>query len=139
MGNQSLEIAKSGTYTIDPLENIKDHPVYISAFGADNFHTTSLQEAIELFYNALDANTKFVEQETYAHVIAIDTDEDQYPLGDCTDTSISSLKDTIKNCGYDLAGEILKFLLPNIVDSEINEVTPRDQDWQGKGILKSFN
>ena len=47
----------------------------------------------------------------------------------------------IRNCGYDLAGDILKYLLPNIVGSTVTELNPRDQDWESveKGVLKSFN
>lgn len=47
----------------------------------------------------------------------------------------------IKNCGYDLAGNILKYLLPNVVDSDVVEIAPRDEEWEStsKGVLKSFN
>ena len=49
------------------------------------------------------------------------------------------MKNQVSNCGYDLAGDMLRFILPNIVGSEVTEVAPRDEDWESKGVLKSFN
>ena len=45
----------------------------------------------------------------------------------------------VVNCGYDSAGEVLSFLLPNVENSTVTEIAERDLDWQSQGVLKKFN
>jgi hypothetical protein len=45
----------------------------------------------------------------------------------------------ISNCGYDFAGNALKFLLPNIPGSEIREISPPNKNWTSEAILHKFS
>lgn len=78
-----------------------------------------------MFYEALGAKVEQKVEETYNHVYPIDAPEDQWPLGEC-DEPEPNFEDGIINCGYDLAGDTLRYLLPNIVDSDVTEIAPRD-------------
>merc|ERR1719331_1155352 len=71
LANQSLDVAKSGVYMIDPLDNIKDQPVYISGFGAESFIVVNeeQQEAVKLFYDALGAKTEITYEKSYPHIV----------------------------------------------------------------------
>lgn len=81
---------------------------------------------------------KIVEKD-YGHVFPTDLPTDVMAEGDCADKEAEVTKPYVTNCGYDLAGDMLSHMLPNIVGSEITELAARDPDWKNKGELRQFN
>ena len=93
------------------------------------------------FYEALGANVAFTSKESFQHVFPTDVPENRWPKRDCSVNYVSAFDfpdNQLINCGYDAAGETLKFILPNIEGSDIT-VAPKDEDWESKGILRTFN
>ena len=66
----------------------------------------------------------YKKETSFAHVYPIDSAT--WPKGDCS--KIEAMTPVV-NCGYDLAGDTLKYLLPNIemkMDLNITEIKPKD-------------
>lgn len=139
---ESLDIAENAEsygFKIDSLENIRDQPVMVTSMRNKKIIPDEMQDAMKIFYESLGANVDWIEEEFFQQVWPIDTTKDKWPRQDCSSELPMSFDEQMRNCGFDLAGDILKFLLPNIEGSEVTELAPRDQDWESKGVLKSFN
>lgn len=104
----------------------------------DTTNIPAFQFAQEVFGDNYNANMKFVEKD-FGHLWPSDLPTDVMAEGDCADPAGEHDKPYITNCGYDLAGDMLSHMLPNIVGSEITELAAKDTDWKNKGELRQFN
>ena len=78
-----------------------------------------------------------IEKEFY-HVWPSDITQESMEYKSCSSKPLL-YEGMISNCGYDFAGNTLKFLLPNIVGSEILEVNPPNKNWTSEAILLKFS
>ena len=59
-----------------------------------------------------------MEKEGYGHVWPVDLPTDVYAEGPCSELFAHK----VVNCGDDTAKDIIEFLIPNVVDSEVTEI-----------------
>jgi hypothetical protein len=119
---------------IDDLSNLENHPIFVSSMTLDTYVNPPFQFAQEVFGDNYNANMKFVEKD-FNHLVPTDLPTDVLAEGDCA----NGASYVPVNCGYDLAGDMLSHMLPNIVGSEITELAAKDTDWKNKGELRQFN
>ena len=84
----------------------------------------------------MGSNVNFISQPEFSHVWPADVNSPEEITSSCNGVSLPL---PVGNCGYDTAGEILKYLLPNIVNSTVTEIQDRTDDWRSQGIVKRFD
>ena len=76
----------------------------------------------------------FVEKE-WAHVLPIDYDTDVIPASECKGGE-ENIGVPAANCQYDAAGIILSHLLTNIPGFGVDELAPKDLDFEKAGVWR---
>jgi hypothetical protein len=84
----------------------------------------------------MGSSVNFITQPDFSHVWPADVNSPEEITSTCYGDAMPL---PVGNCGYDTAGNILKYLLPNIVNSTITEVNERTDDWRSQGIVKKFD
>lgn len=73
--------------------------------------------------------------EAYGHVYPVDIPAStNWPSINCK-KEIS--RGDLGNCGVDMAGEVLEWLIPKL-DSRLTSLVAKDSVWQSKGVLRQF-
>lgn len=122
---------------IDPLNNLKNMPVYILSNTEDTQVPPAMHDAQKMFYDTFESNVQFVQQ-PWEHNWPTDIPESvglEFRMELKADCTIKGGR-RVYNCGYDTAGDILRHTLPNIDGSVIEA---KDNDWMSKGVLQKFD
>ena len=119
---------------------IEGKPVYIFSGLRDSVVPPRVQEQQKSFYEELKANVLLDAQDYNHNVPRIGYDclpEDTQWVIDLIGDFVGN--SFLKTCGYDAAGEMYKFLYPNLKESPIETVNPPDLDWRSNGVLRKFS
>lgn len=120
---------------IDDTANIEGAPVYIYSGTLNDVAPTKFQQAQRDIYESYGANAVY-EEDDYWHVLPVDSDI--IPANECTEECSGKM---VCNCGNDrndMAGSILSNLLTNIPATDIEELAPKDLDFESKGVWRLF-
>jgi hypothetical protein len=97
------------------------------------------------YYTKLGADVQYFRNPSTAHPIPTDLPEEATGQQDLTKFELMARKKVpagnrsfpyINNCGFDVAGMMLKYLLPKVTGVAVRE---RNLDWNSKGKLIAFN